>query len=55
MDHNLVNKTRWSTTDYSNTVPANVIRNIDDMLRSENYPGARWKISSVYDKLSIFD
>lgn len=40
--------------DYSNTVPANVLQKIDEML-SQSYSGARWKIDNVYDDLSIFD
>ena len=40
--------------DYSKSVPANVIANIDKMLDS-SYPGARWRIDSVYDDLAIFD
>lgn len=40
--------------DYSKSVPANVIANIDEMLNGA-YPGARWRIDDVYDKLAIFD
>lgn len=40
--------------DYSNSVPANVIKNIDKMLE-QGGAGSRWKISDVYDDLSIFD
>lgn len=40
--------------DYPNTVPANVLQKIDEML-SQAYSGARWKIDNVYDELSIFD
>lgn len=55
-ENKLINKTnKFESTDYSNTVPANVIRNIDDMLSNGNYPGAKWKISNVYSQLSIFD
>ena len=47
-ENKLINKTKkFESTDYSNTVPANVIRNIDDMLSNGNYPGAKWKISDV--------
>ena len=55
-ENKLINKTKkFESTDYSNTVPANVIRNIDDMLRNGSYPGVKWKISNVYSQLSIFD
>lgn len=40
--------------DYSNSVPANVIANIDTML-ADSYSGARWRIDKVYDDLAIFD
>jgi len=40
--------------DYSNSVPANVIANIDKLL-SNAYPGARWRIDNIYNELAIFD
>lgn len=43
-----------ATSDYSSTVPANVIAKIDEML-GQAYPGARWRIEDVYKDLSIFD
>ena len=43
-----------ATSDYSSTVPANVIAKIDEML-SQAYTGARWRIEDVYKDLSIFD